>query len=293
MDKEEMTGEAKIIMTNLENYPLIKKFLGNIIRQRLQIECFTHGALTAHLLEFSELTKVDLERLEIVFQFANSCCDDFDLIFQEEKLSQHEDADAKILDILAEVKAFEFLCRHGFRDIAKMRRKPDAKTVDFTAKRISQNYAVEVTRLGLASSEKKQPVFSSKVSTLDYSEKCVDAGGLEVSRIDKGLNKERIERDVNDAIERKYPQIKEFCQAKDGAWRGILFMSSGRDYFAMRRYENKGYEQTPKGDFYEALGQIWQYLKGQQRDKYLHHLVITRGKDLGRAIISPDFEIGE
>jgi len=288
-----MLKDAEIIMANLENYPFIKKFFGNIIKQRLQIRCFTHGALTAHLLELSELTKVDLERLEIVLQFANSCCNDFELIFQEDKLSQHKDADAKIIDMLAEVKAFEFLCRHSFRDIAKMRRKPDAKTVDFTAKRINQNYAVEVTRLGLALSEKKQPVFSYKVSTLDYSKKCVDADGFEVSMIDEGLNKERIEIDVNDAIERKYPQIKEFCQVKGSAWRGILFMSSGRDYFVMRRYENKGYEQTPKKDFYEALGQIRQYLREQQRDKCLHHLVITRDKDLGKAVISPDFEIEE
>ena len=273
-------------MTNLENYPSIKSFLGNIIRQRLQIGCFTHGALTAHL--FDKDSKPDLERLEIVLQSANSCCDNFDLIFQEEKLSQHEDADAKIVDMLAEIKAFEFLCRHGFRDIAKIRRTPNAKTVDFTAKRINQNYAVEVTRLGLALSEKKQPEFSFKVSTLDYSKKCVDADGYEVSRIDEGLNKNRIKRDVNDAIERKYPQIKEFCQAKGGACRGILFISSGRDYFAMRRYENKEYEQTPKRDFYEALRQIWQYLQGQQKDKYLHHLVITRGKDSEKAIISPD-----
>jgi hypothetical protein len=287
-----MTQEAEIIMTNLENYVFIKKFFGNVIEQRLEIECYTHGMLTAHLMD-SESSKPDLERLEIVLQFANACCNDFELIFQEDKLSRYEDADAKIVDMLAEVKAFEILCRYNFRDITKIRRKQNNKTVDFTAKRNNLNYAVEVTRLGLALSEKKQPIFSYKVSNLDYSQKCIDADGLEFSRIDEGLNKEQIETNINDAIERKYPQIKEFCQVKGGDWRGVLLMSSGRDYFVMHRYENKSYEQTPKEDFHRAFGQIWQYIKGQQRDKYLHHLVITRGKDLREVIISPDLEIEE
>lgn len=149
-----MTQEAELIESNLRNYPLIKSLLGEIIEQRLRIECYTHGMLTGHLLD--EGSRSDLERLELVLQFGNSCCRDFKLIFQEDRLSQ-QDADGKIIDVLAEVKAFEFLCRHGFRDITKIRRKGGAKTVDYTATRDNQNYAVEVTRLGLAQSYGKQP----------------------------------------------------------------------------------------------------------------------------------------
>lgn len=288
-----MTQETEIIMQNLEKYSFIKEFFGNIIKQRLQIECYTHGMLTAHLLELTELTKFDLERLEIVLQFANSCCNDFELISKEVKLSQYQDADAKIVDMLAEVKAFEFLCRHGFRNITKTRHSSDVKTVDFTTTRNKENYAIEVTRLGLAQSDKKQPAYSFKVSTLKYDAKCEDADGFEVSMIDEKLNKERIEREIYDAIGHEYPQLREFCQTNNGTWKGILFISSGRDYFAARKYENKAYEITPKEDFYEALEQVWQNIKAEQKDKYLHHLVITRGKDLAKAIVSPAFEAKE
>jgi len=285
----EMNKEVEIIMANLKEYPFLDKYFGNIIEQRLQIACYTHGMLTSHLLELTEFSQSDLDRLEIVLQFAGSCCHDFELITKEDSLSQYQDADAKIVDMLAEVKAFEFLCRYGFRDIIKIKHLPNAKTVDFTAKLNNQIYALEVTRLGLSSSDKKQPVYSFIHSTLKYDAKCEDADGLEISMIGEKLNKERIEEEIYDAIGHEYPQLKEFCQTEDDNWRGIIFISSGRDYFAARKYENKAYEQTPKEDFSSALEQLWQHLKGEQRDKYLHHLVITRGKDLRKAIVSPDF----
>lgn len=285
--------EHDIIKSNLEKYPFIKKYFGNIINQRLQIECFTHGMLTAHLLELNELTNFDLERLEIVLQFANSCCNDFEIITQEDKLYQYQDADAKIVDMLAEVKAFEFLCRHSFKDITKIRHRPDAKTVDFTAKRNNQKYAIEVTRLGLPQSNKKMLTHSFIVSTLNYENKCEDADGFEISLIDEELSKERIEKEIYDVINHKYHQLKEFCESVGSIRKVILFISSGRDYFIARRYENKAYEITPPKIIYEALEQTWQSIMEEERNKYLHHIVITRGKDLSKAIIYPSFEIKE
>ena len=283
-----MNNEVEIIITNLREYPFLQKYFGNIIEQRLRIECYSHGMLTSHLLN-KESSKSDLDRLETVLQFAGSCCCDFELITKEDNLSQYEDADAKIVDMLAEVRAFEFLCRYGFREITKIKHSPNTKTVDFTAKSNNQKYALEVTRLHIPSSDKKQPVYSFKHSTLKYDTKCEDADGFEISMITKTLNKERIEKELYDAIDHKYHQLKEFCQIADDNWRGIIFISSGRDYFVAHRYENKAYEQTPTKDFDSALEQLWQHLKGEQRDKHLHHLVITRGKDLRKAIVSPVF----
>lgn len=282
-----MTQEAELIRSNLSNYPLIKSFLGKIIEQRLQIECYTHGMLTAHLLD--ESSKSDLKGLETVLQFANSCCKDFKLIFQEDKLSQYPDADGKIIDMLAEVKAFEFLCRHSFRDIAKIMPKQRAKTVDYTATRNNHRYAVEVTRLGLAQSDDKQPQYAYRYSTINYGAKCKDSNGYEISMIKEGINKERLQREITNAIDRKYTQIKRFCQGRTGMWKGILIISSGRDYFVMNRYENKAYHQSPEKDFRQALDQAWQSLSQGEADYgYLHHLVITRGKDLAKAIIHPN-----
>ena len=294
--------EIEIIRTNLDEYPLLKKYFGKIIEQRLQIECFTHGLLTAHLLSLGkqkdllalEITRFDLQRLEIVLQFGNSCCEDFDFIFREDRLAQYEDADGKIIDMLAEVRAFEFLCRYGFKATKKIRRKSDCKTVDFTAKRDNLNYAIEVTRLGLAQSDEKQPVYDYKVSTLNYEKKCENADGSELRLPPKeNLNVERIEREIYDAVDHKYKQLSDYLKKNNNSWKGILFVSSGKDYFNMCRYENKGYDDVCKNDFLEALQKVWQSIAGEQRNKYLHHIIITRGRDLGKAIISPDFEIEE
>lgn len=292
--------KREIIRANLEGYPLIKRFFGDIIEQRLKINCFSHGMLTASLLSLEELkkdllalemTKFDLQRLEIVLQFGNSCCRNLDFICREDKLAQYQDADAKIVDMLAEVKAFEFLCRHDFSEITKIRQKPNAMTVDFTAKRNNQKYAIEVTRLGLPQSDKKMSAHSLTVSTLNYENKCEDADGLEISMIDNELSKERIENDIYDVIDHKYHQLKEFYESDGSIWKVVLFISSGRDYFAARRYENKSYEITSPHTIYHAIGQVWQSLREEKRNQYLHHLVITRGKDLGKAIVSPAIEL--
>lgn len=286
-----MNSEVEIIMANLREYPFLQKYFGNIIEQRLQIECYSHGMLTSHLLELTEFSKSDLDRLEIVLQFAGSCCRDFELITKEDNLSQYEDADAKIVDMLAEVKAFEFLCRYTFKDINKIRRSRNYKTVDFTATRNDRNYAVEVTRLGLAKSDDKQPIYGYKVSTLNYEKKCEDANGWEVLFPPKEtLNVDRIRNEIYDAVSNKYTQLRDFLKRKDSNWSGILFISSGRDYFLMRRYANKEYDNVSENDFKEALKQVWQHLKGEQRDEYIHHLVITRNKDLKKAIVSPVFK---
>lgn len=295
----EEDNKREIIKANLEGYPFIKRFFGNIIEQRLGIDCFTHGVLTAHLLSLEELkdllaleiTKFDLERLEIVLQFAKSCCHGFELITKEDNLSQYEDADGKIIDMLAEVRAYEFLCRYGFKETKKIRRKSDYKTVDFTAKRDNLNYAIEVTRLGLAQSDEKQPIYDHRVSTLSYEKKCEDAEGFEVRLPPKeSLNVERIERETYDAVDHKYKKFSDFLKKNDNSWKGILFISSGQDYFKMHRYENKGYDDVCENDFLEALRKVWQSITKEQRNKYLHHIIITRGKDLGKAIVSPPFK---
>lgn len=286
-EAKQITQEAEIIMRNLEKYPFMKKFFGNIIKQRLQIECYTHGMLTANLLSHKKLTELDLKRLECVLKLGESYCRDFKQIFQGKRLpKQSEIADGQIIDIIAEVKAFEFLYSQDFKDIANIKRAAGARTVDFTAQRNKENYAIEATRLGLAQSQEKQPAHTYEIDTISYA-KCEDANGFRVTVITEGLNVCRLAREISDAIEGKYDQMKSFCQERNGLWKGILFISSGRDFFAMCKYENKEYEITPTKDFRAAIEKVWEEREGQAN--YIHHIVITRGKDLNRAIICPSF----
>jgi len=240
--------------------------------------------LTGHLLD--EQSEQDLERLERQLEFGHLFCKDFELI-SSDTLTCGQDADGKIIDMLAEVRAFEFLSRRGFRDITKVRRKQNQKIVDFITNKNNQNYAVEVTRLGLSQSAQKKALYEYKVSTISYDAKCEESNGYEIRAIP---GNERLIHDIGDAIDRKYPQIKEFCQRNSSAWRGILFISSGRDYFAAGRYENKDYELQPRA-VAKALRQVWQSLRLEQQDfKYLHHVVIAIGRDLQKALVYPSLQ---
>lgn len=284
-----MTQDAEIIKFNLEKYPSIKRFLGNIIDQRLGIECYTHGMLTANLLVNNE---PDLDKLDKVLQLGGKYCIDFKRIFQSKGLSeQSEIADGQIIDMLAEVKTFEFLHAQKFTEIVNVKRE-QVKTVDFIAIRDSHKYAVEATRLGLAQSKEKQPIYSFQASTLSYA-KCEDADGFEFEWINGGINVDRLIKEISDAIYGKLGQIRGFCQRESDISKAILVISSGRDYFVMRKYENKAYEITPTQDFLKALETIWHSLRQEGLDDCLHHLVITRGKDLGKAIIRPPFDAEE
>lgn len=271
-----MTQEFEIIKSNLEEYPFIKNFLGDIIDQRLCIEFYTHGMLTAHLLELTESSRADIEKLELVLQFGNSCCKEFKQIFQERMLPKDpKTVDWEIINILAEVKTFELLCHHSFRDIAKIKRAKNTKTVDFTAKRNGKNYAVEVTRLGLAQAHRKKPVLDkhSKPPFLYLT--------------DSNDNIARIEEQILDEVIDKYDQIKRFCQRQGSEWKGVLVISNGRDYFVMGRFENNLFELMPK-TVSKVLEQVWQSLKkSNELYDYLHHILITMGKDSRKAIIHP------
>lgn len=280
--------EYTIIQQNISRYPCMQYFLGNIIDQRLKIQCFKYGMLTGQLLD--EHSASDLDKLEHSLYLANLYCNDFALLFKGKKLPQDpKTVDGQIIDVLAEVKAIEYLHGHGFQEITHIKRKKNVKTVDFSAQRNGQYYAIEVTRLGLAQSVKKQPVYYYKDSKIDYSIKCEDAEGYELSMITEGINTERIMIEISDTVQHEYPQIKEYCGRQANQWKGILILSSGRDYFVAGMYENKAYEETPTKDFLEALEKIHESLKQEQANyKYLNYLIILRDKDLSKAITYPN-----
>lgn len=274
-----MTQEAEIILSNLSKYPLIHYFLGDITRQRLDIEGYQYGILTASLFlandEFYDNS--DLDRLENALEIGKRHCTNFYNIFQNISLSQKwKVAEGQIADILAEVKGVEILDYKRFINITKIKREQSAKTVDFSAIKNNQNYAIEVTRLGLAKSDRKKPKLN-KLSRLPL---------LTIIDSKEPENVSRIEEDVYGEITDKYPQIKNFCQRESGIWKGILIISNGRDYF-LGRHENKLYElQTSTVP--RVATQVWETLEESEIDyEYLHHIMITMSKYVEKAFIHP------
>lgn len=276
------------VMNNLAEYKYINKYLGNTIKERLETRGYTRGMLTARLL-YNEPSETDLVKLEHILQLGETHCADFKHIFEERKLPNKDIAiDGEIINTLAEVKAFEFLYEQDFSDITKIKRKKDTKTVDFTAKRNGQNYAVEVTRLGLAQTDRKKPKYMVQDRLPHHNILGIRQLEGEFFLISGKENIPRIGESIFDTIGNKYTQIREFCQAQSNHCKGILIISTGRDYFVMNKYARTEFEITPKA-VEEALKKVWNLLIEEQGNlKYLHNVVITIGKDLKKAIIYPE-----
>jgi len=276
-----MTRDAEIIKSNLEVYPFIKCYLGDIIQQRLSIAKYDSGILTASLLSANNKynDNLSLDMLENALTNGKRLCTNFDNIFQNVFLSlEMSEAERQIADTIAEVKVTEILVHYPFADITKVISKQDSMTVDFTATRNNQHYAVEVTRLGIPKSDRKKPELEkAPVIMID-------------SKNPKNIS--RFIEDIYDEVLDKYTQIKEFCQLEKGTWKGVLAISRGRDYF-LGRHDKKLYELQPMVTC-KAPEQVWMMLKETEISyEYLNHIVLIRDKCLDNVIIYPSFETEE
>lgn len=270
-----MRREDKILL-NLPKYDFIKEYLQKIVNQRLLVRGYTFGVLTAQLLD-GEDSQLDLKRLDNALRLGKEYCTDFKNIFKERALPFKDRLiDKEIINILAEIKAFEVMYNHSFSNITKVKRTQE-KTVDFTAIRNEYNYAIEVIRLGLTQSKSKEPEYLMDVGNRHFSLKMI--GGADSIPIFRNI--------IRSALVSKYPQIEEFCQRKGNEWKGILFISTGRDYFIANRYAQNLFNLTPKATS-TALMLEWDSLKNNSGYDYLKHIIITMGKDSDEVIVYPE-----
>jgi hypothetical protein len=275
-----VTQEATI-MSNLSCYPLIERFLGGIVRQRLGIEGYKNGMLTAQLLD--EHSKSDLQTLEHALKLGELNCASFKEIFNIGKLPKDRKiADARILDMLAEVRTIEFLTATDCKNTAHLRQKSTSSTVDFITHIGSDIYAVEVTRVGLPISDKKK---SNLIAP--YSERR-RIGNQEINLtwflITDKDNLPVFKKVVSEAIDAEYPQIKQFCQKQNKSLKGMLAISLGRDYF-VTNYARRDLSMFPR-QIKETVEMIWQEKKNAY--KYLDYVIFLVGKKLDKAFIYPN-----
>jgi hypothetical protein len=257
--------ETGKIRSHLAEYPCISKFLGRFIergRSRFLVDVLN-----------DESSSPDVKRLEKILRLGESHCEDFGAIFRERKAHLHKNMDSEVIDLLAEVRAFEFLNSSDFKEIKKIKRAKDMRTVDFTTVRSSQIYAVEVTRLGLSSSDSKKPVYIKNKA--------------DVKMVFGPDNRPIFSKLIRDAAERKYNQIKIFCNKFGGNYRGIIVVSAGRDYFISNEYVNNVMNMLPES-VRIVLEQEWGAI-GQGRE-YLNHLVMILGKKPSDVIVYPSID---
>lgn len=213
-----------------------------------------------------ELFKLDsgLSILDQTISRGAHYCKGFDHISKNIKLLNPQQADKKIQEILIKIKAFEFLSRRGFRDITKLDPLNNEYIVDFVVRKKLEYYAIVTTNL--------------------YSQKNIEEN---MHEYDENFIKRSLSNDFSYAIDSKYPELADFCSTHVGIKKGILFISSNRDYFGDRRYEKSVCGITaPK--LIGILNNHWVKRKeGRETYKYLNNIVVTTGRNVWDAIIYP------
>ena len=289
----------KYILT--DRFPYINEFLAGMVSAKLKIPSYETGLLTSQLLKAahrallqeeedndddeyfgfddeyyeSDSYKLDsgLHLLDKTLYFGQrkGNCDGFSLIFPTINIfKRQQEVDNKITEILAHVKCFEFLSKAGLKNITKVDQCHNNLQVDFKARKLNDYYAIVVTYL--------------------YSAKHIEE---HLAEYDEHYAMKSLSNDIAYAINQKYPQIEQFCRTHVGVNKGIIFISSGRDYFGNKKYESKLYGlKLTKVIF--ALNKEWQTRKKDQKSyQYLHHIVITTGRNVRNAIVYPRLDIEE
>ncbi|MDO8716073.1 MAG: hypothetical protein Q7J73_04625 [Dehalococcoidales bacterium] len=295
-----MTRKERII-SNLSQYPNVRKFLGNAIRKRVEIKGYTRGMLTAHL---SDGECGDMERLEKVLHLGEAHCTDFKTIFMEMNLPRKDLAiDGEIINTLAEVKAFEVLYKRDFSDIKRIRPGKN-KTVDFTATRNGQSYTIEVTRIGIPVSPKKQSEPLQSTNLTDNAGNLLAAIRMYTPDTKKKLitnndtkNQKEMSNDeiwfysFESAVKTKYKQLERYISNSNENKRGIVFLSVGRDYFVMGKYTRE--DMFLRSTLQCICQRLFCELKEKESSSYLHHLIINLGKQDKELYIFPDLNSQE
>ena len=156
-------------------------------------------------------------------QAATSCQDLKLLIYEKAKLPQDlDEANKTVLDKLAEVRAIFGLARLGYEAI-KFTTSPDLSVV-----RKGTEFAVEVTRFGVATGRKRE-IWDAQGGSLE--------SGLWMGMASQtGKLPAAIAHGIRGAVARKAQQLKHSGIARHG----IVWISLGRDYITASKYETRG-----------------------------------------------------
>ncbi len=302
------------IQSILEDYyPDINEFLGGIVKRRLESPNYEDSILISRLLKASrrlpaikederkakekanELARMEEEDFDFEYfdeydyeddyieqpstsfrldsglcildntlSLGSEYCEGFNCIFHNVNLSKPQEIDNRIAEILVQVKAFEFLSQWRFREITAVVSKKNRTQVGFTGNMHKKVYALVATRL--------------------YSAKNIEEHLAEYGEI---YLKRSLKNDITHAIDQKYPQLANVCRICFGVDKGIIFISSGRDYFGLKKYENSLYGLKPP-QIHGVLNSAWTTRKlGAKNYKYLHHIVITKGRAVKNSVVYP------
>jgi len=143
-----------------------------------------------------------LRYLDKTLFYGKKYCQGFENIFLNISFKKYGETDSKTLDVLSQVKCFEFLSKTKFRDITAVDKSRDQVQVDYIA-RIPPSfdyYAIAVTRF-----------FAIE----------------ELSRYDEQQVSNYVTSNVSNAIRGEYQKLERFCKSNIGVNKGLIFIASG------------------------------------------------------------------
>lgn len=263
----------------LRNYPQIATWLGSWLGQLRNI-----GNPDDYRVIIGELEKIEggtaqeehdqnLKRLDCHLDIASISCRNFESVFSEKSSlgSDIHEANARILDKLAEIRAIVGLYRFGFKDIEFI------KSPDFLAVSGSKKFLIEVTRLG-ASTGKRSDVWDWQLGSLELG---IHMGVM----VGEGKSNEALSDAIYREVEGKCQQLRKSNKQSDG-W--IVWISLGRDYLTAGLYELPSVGtwvkmSIPKRALETAVRQI----KDARLYINLSHVVLSLGRD-NEDLVSPE-----
>lgn len=281
----------------LANYTYISKYLGDIIEDRFKMPYFENNILISKILKAAETLSADplyegtiyrkssfidndeffdddfyddefyeekrlaksvpgLYSLDKALFYGKKYCEGFENIFFNISFKNYGEADSKILNILSQVKCLEFLSKFKFSDIAAIDKSKNQAQIDFIA-RIPPSvdyFAIAVSRF----------------LTIE-----------DISGYDERHIMNFVSSNISNAIRDKSPKIEHFCKSKIGINKGIIFISSGHEYF------HKLFNLSPN-KFRVKLNKNWIVHKANSdMNKYLHNIIIMTDRNVRNAIVYP------
>lgn len=251
----------------LSRYPSIKKFLGELICQRLRLGDIEGSALISEMLDDDPCGKYGstekLAKLEEALQRGEKACNKFTHIFSGHGLpGDPTQADGKILDVLAEVKTVEYLDSNAFNGIEHIPVTPKTKTPDFLATRCEERYLVETTRVGLPQPQHKKTRPSAHHEL---------GHGSSITFLDnKGAGNAYLAT-LRAAAQRECKQLADFITSGSYPFKGIVVLTLGRDFFVSKHARRDFFLPSTRA---QALQQVWKDLSSMDGYAFLSHIVL-------------------
>lgn len=258
--------EIELARARLARSPHISEFLGKWLEPAFAKPVLGDNVLLDLLSDppiypEDDPTENKIGELEQSLKDGKANCHNFAEIFKGNLAANANIANSQVLDRLVEVEGYRWLRAQGFHDVRKPR-AGDRKTVDFVGAFAGTGYGIEITRLGVAESERKRvnPTW--------------EAGNMAFYEGKEALPK--IALSVWQAVKNKLPQLREHRRAYQ-QHRLLVIISTGRRFLLSRKVVRRDAGALP-ATWRRSLEPAWDQLDEPERN-LLDAVVLLDGQN--------------